>query len=103
MTRCRHTIFGWLQLLGILMGTMTAARPTQIFAQTKPEKATISTAEIKAETREFFAREIAAHFSDIKSLNPPQERVLGALTTGEFSWGSYAGALAAQVSVAGTR
>ena len=63
----------------------------------------VSTQDLKKETNEFFAREIAAHFADIKSLNPPQERVVGALTTGEFSWGSFAGALAAQANVAGTR
>ncbi len=67
------------------------------------EKTTVSTTELKKETQDFFAREIAAHFADIRSFYPPQERVLGALTTGDFSWGSFAGALAAQVSVAGTR
>ena len=103
MTKSRRTIFGWLQLPGVLIGTMIVVSVSQIFGQTKPEKTTVSTAEIKAETREFFAREIAAHFADIKSLDPPQERVVGALTTGEFSWGSFAGALAAQESVAGTR
>lgn len=64
---------------------------------------TVSTQDLKKETNEFFAREIAAHFADVKSLNPPQEHVLGALTTGEFSWGSFAGALAAQANVAGTQ
>ena len=74
-----------------------------LFGQsTAPEKP-VSTAELKKETQDFFAREIAAHFADIKSLDPPQERVLGALTTGDFSWGSFAGALAAQANVAGTR
>lgn len=99
----RPAIFVWLQLLTILAGCTIAFSPLQIFSQTKPEKVTISTAELKAETQAFFAKEISAHFADVKSLNPPQERVLGALTTGDFSWGSFAGALAAQASVAGTR
>ena len=102
MMTTRRTIFSWLQLLIVLTSTVIAVSSIQIFAQTNVEKPT-STAELKAETREFFAREIATHFADIKSLNPPQERVVGALATGDFSWGSFAGALAAQVNVAGTR
>src|SRR6185436_16589061 len=66
-------------------------------------EAQISTAELKSETHEFLAREIAAHFADIRSFNPPPERVMGALTIGEFSWGSFARALAAQADIGGTR
>src|SRR5207253_2177407 len=82
---------------------LIAGSPMPLFAQNALEAATISTAALKAETRDFFAREVAIHFGNIKSLNPPPERVLGALTTGEFSWGGFAGALAAQANVAGTR
>ncbi|MFT3744801.1 MAG: hypothetical protein QM785_10985 [Pyrinomonadaceae bacterium] len=64
---------------------------------------TVITAEIKAEGREFFAREIAAHFADIKSLQTPPDRVFNALTVGDFSWGSFARALAAQADVGGSR
>jgi hypothetical protein len=64
---------------------------------------TVRTADIKAETSEFLAREVAAHFGDIKTLNPPPDRVFNALTVGDFSWGSFARALAAQAEVAGTR
>ncbi len=91
------------QLLTVLIGAFTVISPSRVLAQATVEKTTVSTTELKKETQEFFAREIAAHFADIKLLNPPQERVFGALTTGDFSWGSFAGALAAQVSVAGTR
>ena len=63
----------------------------------------ISTAALKAEGKEFTAREIAAHFADIKTLNPPPERVFGALTIGEFSWGSFMRALAAQADIGGSR
>ena len=66
-------------------------------------KGPVATAELKAEVREFMAREIAAHFADIKSLNPPPDRVFNALTVGEFSWGSFARALAAQADIGGNR
>lgn len=49
-----------------------------------PRKSTlpISTARCEVFSRE---REVTAHVADIKTLNPPPERVVGALTTGEFS------------------
>lgn len=49
------------------------------------------------------AREIAAHFGNIKSLDPPPDRVFNGLTVGDFSWGSFARALAAQADLGGTR
>ena len=81
---------------------------SQIFAQIVRESAesnskSTSTAALNSEIRDFTAREIAAHFADIKTLNPPPDRVLNALTVGEFSWGSFARALAAQADVGGSR
>ncbi|MEQ1606288.1 MAG: hypothetical protein ABL999_15615 [Pyrinomonadaceae bacterium] len=64
---------------------------------------TVKTSEIQGEGREFFAREIAAHFGNIKSLQTPPDRVFDALTVGDFSWGSFARALAAQADVGGNR
>lgn len=64
---------------------------------------TVKTAELNVEGREFLAREIAAHFADIKSLQSPPDRVFNALTVGDFSWGSFARALAAQADVGGSR
>ena len=49
------------------------------------------------------AREIAAHFENIKTFQPPPDRVFGGLTVGEFSWGSFARALAAQADIGGNR
>ncbi len=81
-----------------------------VFALTHPaaaqyisQKKTVSTASLNAEVRDFMAKEMAVHFGDIRSLDPPPDRVLGALTTGDFSWGSFAGALAAQADIGGTR
>jgi len=73
------------------------------FAQTVKTTAKISTTELNSEIREFTAKEIAAHFADIKTLNPPPDRVFNALTVGEFSWGSFARALAAQADIGGNK
>src|SRR5215472_8020072 len=56
-----------------------------------------------AEVTNFLGRELAAHVSDIRSLDPPQERVEGALTTGEFSWGTFLRALASYSELSGER
>ena len=43
----------------------------------------------------FLLREATAHFAGIPTLDPPPDRVLGARTVGEFSWGTFMRALAA--------
>lgn len=74
----------------------------QTFSQTKTASE-VSTAELKKEVREFMAKEIAAHFGNIKTLNPPPDRVFNGLTVGDFSWGSFARALAAQADIGGNK
>lgn len=75
----------------------------QIFAQTKSNETTVSTNALDSEVKDFMAREIAAHFGNIKTFNPPPDRVFNALTVGDFSWGSFARALAAQADIGGKR
>lgn len=86
----------WLCLLSCVLGF-------QGVAAAQAANGPVSTAALKAEVRDFMAREIAAHFADIKTLDPPPDRVVGGLTVGEFSWGSFARALAAQADIGGTR
>lgn len=63
----------------------------------------VSTDQVSKEVRDFLGREIAAHVADIHSLDPPQERVVGALTTGEFSWGTFMRTLAIYSALSGER
>jgi len=60
-----------------------------------------TTAALRDEVRGFLGREIAAHVAAIGSLDPPPERVHGALTTGEFSWGTFQRAAAAWAEASG--
>jgi hypothetical protein len=53
------------------------------------------------EVTTFLSGEMAAHIADIKSLDPPQSRVVGALTTGEFSWGTFLRAAAVTSALTG--
>ena len=63
----------------------------------------IAVDQISREVTDFLGREIAAHAADVRSLDPPQQRVLGVLTTGEFSWGTFMRALASYSALSGQR
>jgi hypothetical protein len=99
MTRSFLTI----AIVAALLAQIGAVRPAAIAAQLPPNvNARVATRQLDSEIRAFTGREIAAHFGNIKGLNPPPDRVFNALTVGEFSWGSFARALAVQADVAGT-
>ena len=59
------------------------------FAQTQISPSQIEVSDFNQQVRSFLQSEVAAHVADIKALDPPPERVVGALTRGEFSWGSF--------------
>ena len=63
----------------------------------------VSTQQFSGEVTNFLGREITAHLSDLRSLEPPPERVVRALTTGEFSWGTFMRALASYSDLSGER
>jgi len=63
---------------------------------------TIQAGALKTEVDSFFDREVASHFLQIPVSGPLPERVHGALTTGEFSWGTFVRALAAYADTRGT-
>lgn len=102
MTRVNKTRFIAAQLLvfAIVIGPQFAAFGVKAQPSTKT---VVSTQTLANETREFLAKEVAAHFGNIKTLQPPPDRVFNALTVGEFSWGSFARALAAQADLGGSR
>src|SRR5258706_1464575 len=77
--------------------------PGLCMGQRSQNSVSIKTADLNKEIREFLSREIAAHVEDIKTLFPPPDRVVGALTVGEFSWGTFTRTLAAYSDFAGTR
>jgi hypothetical protein len=51
---------------------------------------------LASEIDQFLLREASAHFAAIPTLDPPPDRVLGAKTVGDFSWGTFMRALAAE-------
>jgi hypothetical protein len=58
-------------------------------ANTQAATSQVDAADFNQQVQSFLQTEVTAHVADIKSLDPPPDRVVGALTTGEFSWGSF--------------
>ena len=73
------------------------------FAQAQAVEPQFQTSELDKQIRNFLEKEVTAHVSDIKTLDPPPDRVVGALTTGEFSWGTFMRTLSAYSEFAGTK
>src|SRR6202790_4783990 len=73
------------------------------FAQMHADASQIQTSELDQQIRDFLQREVTAHVADIKALDPPPERVVGALATGEFSWGTFMRTLGTYSEFAGTK
>ncbi|MDT5270640.1 MAG: hypothetical protein QOH49_2826 [Acidobacteriota bacterium] len=70
---------------------------------TSNEGVTVDAAALRDEVKDFLSVEVAAHLADIKSLDSQPERVLGAGSTGEYTWGTWARALAAYAELSGER
>jgi hypothetical protein len=75
--------------------------PAPSWSKGEPMATDMSVANLDRDVRAFLDREMTAHLADIRSLNPPQERVLGALTTGEYTWGTFMRSLAAYAQLSG--
>lgn len=63
----------------------------------------VTTAALRVEVNDFLGKELAAHLGDIKTLDPPPDRVIGTSTVGEYSWGTFMRALAAYADTTGKR
>ena len=77
--------------------------PTPSSSQPVPNKPPLPTSVLRSEVRDFFEKEVAAHFGAIKSLNPPPDKVNGSITTGEYTWGSFMRVVAAQSDIGRSR
>ncbi|MFL6256074.1 MAG: hypothetical protein ACJ74T_13780 [Pyrinomonadaceae bacterium] len=63
----------------------------------------VEAAALREEVKDFLGAEVAAHLADIKSLDTQPRSVLGAGSTGEYTWGTWARALAAYAEMSGER
>jgi hypothetical protein len=89
------------RMIGALLLIVIELIPGTALCQAHPATATsINTTDLDNEIRLFLAREVAAHVADIRSFDPPPNRVVGALTVGEFSWGTFMRTLASYADFA---
>src|SRR5438445_4279649 len=98
----RKTKLRTVGILGLLLAGLLCAR-CNLSAQMQAGEPQIQTSELDQQIRDFLRREVTAHVSDIKTLELPPDRVVGALTTGEFSWGTFMRTLGVYSEFAGTR
>lgn len=82
---------------------MTAAGSTGRSLPVNADPSIVTTIALRTEVNSFLGKELAAHLADIKTLDPPPDRVIGASTLGEYSWGTFMRALAAYVDTTGQR
>ena len=85
-------------MIRFVLATMIAAL---VSVPPLPANDAFAIADLDREVRSFLDRELAAHLGAVTSLDPPVERVHGALTTGEFTWGTFMRALAAYGQLSG--
>jgi hypothetical protein len=98
----RKIILAKAKTLGIVLACLFCLNCDSL-AQTSANATQIQTSELDQQIRALLRREVTAHVSDIKSLSPPPDRVVGALTTGEFSWGTFMRTLGAYSEFTGTK
>ena len=93
-----------LGVLGLIAGLLTSITTSAAAGSQSSLTTTtmmVKSADLRAEINSFLGKELAVHLGDIKTLEPPPDRVVGALTTGEFSWGTFMRALAAYADTTG--
>ena len=92
-------------VISLLSGLTTAgsAGPWSPSSPAIADPPVVTTVALRAEVNDFLGKELAAHLGDIKTLDPPPDRVIGALTVGEYSWGTFMRALAAYADTTGKR
>ena len=72
-------------------------------AQQAQERDTVSTEEFSKEVTAFLGKEIGAQVADIRSFDPPQEKVVGVPTTGDFDWGTFTRGVASYAALSGDK
>ena len=102
MVGTRHTSkLCVLALAASLLTSVAAINGVEGQSTLRAPVALVKAGDLRAEVNDFLAKELAVHLADIKALDPPPDRVVGALTTGEYSWGTFMRALAAYADTTG--
>src|SRR5437868_7661946 len=92
-------------LLFVSLLSLCVVSPHAVAQKRAPPAANgnVDAAALRDEVTGFLSAELAVHLEDIKSYNPPPDRVLGAGSSGEYTWGTFANALGAYAELTGAR
>src|SRR5216683_4273747 len=89
-----------LTILLVLALLLVLTTPIYSAAQIQPAiSRSVRSAELDTEVKEFLSKELALHLADIKSYDPPPDKVLGGGATGEYTWGTFMNALGAYAAL----
>ena len=89
-----------LTVLLVLALLLVLTTPIHSAAQIQPAiSRSVRSAELDAEVKEFLSKELALHLADIKTYDPPPDKVLGGGATGEYTWGTFMNALGAYAAL----
>jgi hypothetical protein len=86
-------------LCSIVLGSICLAPIAGSRAQPTTDSAVVRSADLDAEVMGFLGRELALHLTDIKTYDPPPDKVLGGGATGEYTWGTFMNALGAYAAL----
>ena len=87
--------FAPLALIGVLApSSILVAQPARPSAS-----AIIETSSFDKEVTDFFTQEMTAHLNEIKSYDPAPDKIFGAGTTGEYTWGSFMNSVGAYAAL----
>ena len=93
-----------LQIGVVIISVLLAATAVSPARQPSPVVVdSIPRDNLSTEIRQFLSQQLATHIVAIPSLDKPPDRVLGAGTTGEFTWGTFMRAIGAYVEMSGQR
>jgi hypothetical protein len=87
----------WLTTFVFLLAPTLAPCEAQTVRSSPP--ANIETSSFDKEVTDFFTKEMTAHLNEIKSYDPAPNKVFGAGTTGEYTWGSFMNSVGAYAAL----
>src|SRR4051812_13666465 len=89
----------WLGMVatGAMLVVLSPAARTPVEARA----GSITLTALDTDVRTFLDRELTVHLNGVTSLDPPPNAILGAGTTGEYTWGTFMRSLAVYAQISG--
>ena len=82
------SLTGFLKL-ALLFLLLTSSSTSNAQSSRSSAPASVETSSFDKELTDFFTLEMTAHLNEIKSYDPAPDKIFGAGTTGEYTWGSF--------------